>query len=324
MKKTIILLIIILFVFTSVQIAAQPQITQPYFNNWPITQQQPPKPTNDEIDQQQTIMNFAMPIGNSPLVPKNVTIAQSFIPTKKILTRVELLIGKNSTVTYPYHLALRENVTQPDIAKITIPPEQVVTENFSWAIFDFGSVPLTPGSTYFLVSYTTNIPDNYYAWGLSIGDTYPHGLAAASLDNGSTWDYDSSIDMCFITYGTNDSPPTIELINPKLGYFHFSGIPLIPTSLDLLADTASFGGFRLGPIEVNTTDDIDNTADLKVTVYLNDEEKGNASYNTQTDTYQWRWTGLALGVYTLKITVEDSGSNQNSVEAEVWNFCFIP
>ena len=121
-----------------------------------------------------------------------------------------------------------------------------------------------------------------------------------------------------------DQPPEIGVINPKEGYFHFSGIPLIPTQFDLIANTVSFGGFRMRPIIINATDDFTNRENLTVTVYINDVLQGEALYCCDWNLHEWFWTGLSLGNYKLKFTAEDLSGNTNSVEIDVWNFCFIP
>jgi len=121
-----------------------------------------------------------------------------------------------------------------------------------------------------------------------------------------------------------NQPPSVEFINPREGYFHFSGIPLLPTPLDLIADTMSLGGFRLRPVLINATDDFDNSEDLIVKVYLNGEEKGVASYCCNWKLHEWFWTGFSFGTYQLKVTAEDTSGNVGSVEMGVWNLCFLP
>jgi hypothetical protein len=119
-------------------------------------------------------------------------------------------------------------------------------------------------------------------------------------------------------------PPSIEILNPKDGYLHFSGIPVFPTYINILANTLSFGGFRLNPIIINATDDFDKSEDILVNVYLNGEYQGNASYCCDWRKHEWFWTGWALGTYNLNVTAEDSFGAINSTEMNVWNFCFIP
>jgi hypothetical protein len=127
------------------------------------------------------------------------------------------------------------------------------------------------------------------------------------------------------TVGVGNQPPIVEIINPKEGYFHFSGIPLFPTVLNLLADTASLGGFRLRPIQVNAMDDNDGSGELFVKLCIDDEDKGYGTWNTETKYYEWQWTGWALGTYRLRVKARDIwGAESNWATLEVWNFCFIP
>ncbi len=197
----------------------------------------------DEVDQSQTVMteNAAIPVGQVPLpeTPIYIQVAQSFIPTKEILTRIELYIGKNSTATYPYVLAVRTELTGEDILATTVDPEDVVTEDFGWVTFDFDEVMITTGQTYYIASYTENATDNFYAWGANNdSESYPNGCAWMSLDGGDTWSNESASaqpvnidtwfnpakcrsfkennvtwDMCFKTYGRDNDPPGIPIID---------------------------------------------------------------------------------------------------------------
>jgi desulfoferrodoxin (superoxide reductase-like protein) len=121
-----------------------------------------------------------------------------------------------------------------------------------------------------------------------------------------------------------DDPPLIEIKNPTKGYFHFSGIRLFPTYLDIIYDTMGFGGFRLQPVQVFTDDDIDTSEDLIVQIFIDDELLDTALYNTNTGYHELKWTGPRLGVFNLKATAEDTQGNIGSTEMDVWYFCFIP
>ena len=120
-----------------------------------------------------------------------------------------------------------------------------------------------------------------------------------------------------------DNPPVVQITNPTKGYFHFSGIRLLPAS-GIIGETLGFGGFRLKPVQVFTDDDKDDSKDLIVKIYIDEEELGTANYNSRTELHELKWTGPALGTFTLKATAEDSFGNTNSDEMEVWYFCFIP
>jgi len=123
---------------------------------------------------------------------------------------------------------------------------------------------------------------------------------------------------------SQDDPPIVEIKNPTQGYFHFSGIRLFATYLDVIADTMGFGGFRVRPVQVFTEDDIDASEDLTVNIYIDDELRDAAVYNPDNELHELQWTGPRLGVFTLKATAEDSQGNIGSDEMEVWYFCFIP
>ncbi len=200
------------------------------------------KPISDELDQYQEVMteNAAAPIGNVPIPenPISVQVAQSFIPTKDIITRVELFIGKNSTATQPLNISIRKELTEEDLTVISIDPSVVPTETYDWVEIDFDDVIITSGETYYVVALTENITENYYAWGANnISESYPYGCAWFSVDEGVNWTNQSTSsnikniesltyqgkllqfddiatwDMCFRSYGRNNNPPEIPTIN---------------------------------------------------------------------------------------------------------------
>ncbi len=121
-----------------------------------------------------------------------------------------------------------------------------------------------------------------------------------------------------------DNPPVVDIKNPTQGYFHFSGIRLFATYLDLIYDTMGFGGFRVRPVQVFTEDDVDNSEDLIVNIYIDDELRDTAVYNPDNGLHELKWTGPRLGVFRLKATAEDSQGNIGSDEMDVWYFCFVP
>jgi len=197
---------------------------------------------SDELDQFQTEMteNTLIPIGQVPMpdTPVNVQAAQSFIPTKEILTRVSLFIGKNSTATYPLIVSVREVLTEEDLTTISIDPTQVPTAVFDWVEIDFDNISVTTGQTYYIVALTENITENYYAWGANNdSESYVNGCIWYSVDDGNTWgnesastnptnfedfiipngqpNFDDPItwDACFRTYGRDNHPPSASTID---------------------------------------------------------------------------------------------------------------
>jgi hypothetical protein len=118
--------------------------------------------------------------------------------------------------------------------------------------------------------------------------------------------------------------PEITLVNPEIGYFHFSGIKLFQTRLDVVGDTMGFGGFRVRPVQAEIDDDVDPVENLTVTLYVDGEEERVMEYNAETEYFEGQWIGIGLGISTMNITAEDSSGNIASEEWDIWYFCFVP
>ena len=184
----------------------------------------------DELDQSQTVYvnGTIVPVGRISIFENVFTlmIAQSFIPTKEVLTRVELYVGKNVTASYPLVVGIRDNLTKRNLVETELGPDHF-TGNLTWIEFNFEDLWVNPGQTYFIVAATKNATDNYYGWAASNhSDAYPNGVAYWSIDNGSSWQGSVSaaqpqttaaygmqsrgtdngtFDMCFKTYGFRET-----------------------------------------------------------------------------------------------------------------------
>jgi len=238
----------------------------------------------DELDQEQPDQTegYGIPVGAihipEPPISVCVQVAQSFIPTKEILTRVELLVGKNLTASHPYVLAIREELTEENIVETSLNPEEFVIENYTWLEFDFEDIGVTVGRTYYVVCYTENVTDNWYAWAANNdSESYPYGCAWVSLDDGDTWTNDSvpasngeswtpgngvaplnnggnESDMCFKTYGLEEvAELDIEITSAGIGF----GVVITnigdAIALELEWTITARGGI-LGLIDRNVTD----------------------------------------------------------------------
>ena len=141
----------------------------------------------------------------------NLSVAQSFKPQKEVLTRVQFLMGRNITTTYPCILAIRDNLTKEDLTSVAVNPAQFPVmdpghmENLTWVTFDFKDMWVTLNQTYYIVVYTTNITDNFYYVSGNGTNIYLNGTVYLSTDNGGTMEEFQDADGCFKTYGLRET-----------------------------------------------------------------------------------------------------------------------
>jgi hypothetical protein len=149
----------------------------------------------DELDQQQTQATY-----NNMLFSK-LWGGQSFIPTKPVLTRVEIYIGKAGRPSSPLTLSVRSSINGANLVTVTKPASEISTTS-SWVNFDFSDLSVTPGDTYYLVLKTANgNSKNCYYWRYSSNNLYMFGMQWNSIDRGITWTQSTSYDFCFKIYG---------------------------------------------------------------------------------------------------------------------------
>jgi hypothetical protein len=174
----------------------------------------------DELDQYQIDMDGFGYIGREPDRPYDYYIvAQKFKPTKNVLTRVELLLKKDVTTTYNLTVTIKENKTGPVLKSISKSPESIPTEDFSWVEFDFDDINVTSGNFYYIICSTIDSSDNRYVWAAKTGDVYPNGSIYWSQD-GEEWYYDTGLDASFKTYGIDNEPPALPVIDgPTTGTY---------------------------------------------------------------------------------------------------------
>jgi len=176
----------------------------------------------DEIDQSMTAFDGVMPLGRTNIFGyyANLSVAQSFIPQKEILTRLQFLMARNSTTLYPCYLAVRDNLIGENLTIITVEPNKFpivngtpTQEEMTWVEFDFKDITITPGHTYYLALYTANITENYY-WIAGNGtNVYQNGTVFLSTDDGKTWFEFTNADCCFKTFGINNEAPETPAID---------------------------------------------------------------------------------------------------------------
>lgn len=130
-----------------------------------------------------------------------IMFAQSFVPSLKTLTKIELKLSMANFPDDYLHISIRNNLYGNDlviIATYDIPLQK------DWIEFDFNDVQVTPGNTYFIVCSSKTLP----GWGVYVWyhsnygtDPYPSGKAFGyGLDGHKYWE-ELNYDLCFKTYG---------------------------------------------------------------------------------------------------------------------------
>ncbi|MBU0498074.1 MAG: hypothetical protein KKC68_09345 [Candidatus Thermoplasmatota archaeon] len=301
----------------------------------------------DDLDQFQDVYeedNF-LPVGAPKLIEGvqiNFSAAQSFIPEKEFLSRVELLLARNDSTTYPLQVMIRDDLYGPVLTAAEIPATVVPVEAFDWISINFPDLPVVVGQTYYIMGATANISDNYYGWaGNTDGFSYLWGCAWMSIDDGKTWgnsstdlssgsygmtsrymnmqplgmfpDYgcvndiqlmqNGTWDMCFRTYGFNEGP-LVEITKPALGIY------LANEWLCYFAEPVIIGVIR---IEV---DALDHSGIQQVQFYIDEMLVQNSS----TAPFQYLWSQRVFFKHFIKVVVEDTIGMTTTVELEVWKF----
>jgi len=163
----------------------------------------------DQLDQyQETYTNLVAPIY------VECRVAQSFIPTYPILTRVELLFNIWNNIDYELKVSISQglNFNNDDLINITIIPD-IIEDTIEWVEIDFPDINVTPGERYFIVCRCDEgrlEPPFFYGWMYNDEyDSYLNGdLWHSLLDNGYIWYRDKrDVDTCFRTYGIPNEPP---------------------------------------------------------------------------------------------------------------------
>ena len=302
---------------------------------------------NDELDQYQTdyVENIFLPIGRLPDYfdpPIYSYVAQSFIPKKEILSKVALFVGRNNTTTHPLVIAIRDDLSADNLVSISINASEFIIQDFTWIEFNFDDLPVTINETYYIITYTDNITENYYIWGANNNfESYIDGCAWISPD-GKNWVNESVLegkysiklnpkycrkqllnngnsksikystsplndnltwDMCFMTYGRNE-PPKVYIIKPK------NALYIANEELFEFFEPVIFGIIKI------IVDATDHSGIDVVEFFINDIYVGNARQSP----YTWIWSDRAFFKHFLKIVATDTFGLTTETEIEVWKF----
>ncbi len=155
---------------------------------------------DDELDQYQEKKQTNVICGSG----YDFEYAQSFKPTKNILTRVQIYTDTSAYSGYPnkMKLTIRKELNGNNIVRVI---EKIFKE--TWLEFDFPDLQVIPEDTYYILWSDRG---GNIAWKMSeYGDAYPRGIAKRKVDADKWWNLDG--DFCFRTYGRNgtdgNNPP---------------------------------------------------------------------------------------------------------------------
>jgi len=265
---------------------------------------------NDELDQYQTEIseNLTVPIGQIRINESSVIslqAAQSFIPTKEIITRVEILIIKNATATYPLVVSIRKELKEEDLTYVNIDPEQVSSEQYNWIDANFNDTRLTPGQTYYIVVITENTTENYYGWrGNNTPESYPLGCFWYSIDDGNTWDNRSSSNqnnMAEWVY-QNNKPRFDEYITWDMCFKTYGRQNLAPSAPSIVGETKG----KTGTDYLYTFNAVDpDIDDVKYIIDWGDENSDTTGFHPSGIDVKLSHSWSEKGTYIVKVKAED-------------------
>ena len=158
---------------------------------------------NDYLDQEQKYCcGYADPIyDDKPL-------SQSFIPSYKVITRVELMIVKRYNPD-GFTVSVRSDIDGEDLTSVYLSADEIA-EDMSWKNFDFQDLDVIPGETYYTVCTSEKTEDNnMYFWYFGIYDSYVDGCAWVFNNDWSILTFGGfpDIDLGFKTFGLDTNLP---------------------------------------------------------------------------------------------------------------------
>jgi len=222
----------------------------------------------DEIDQSQEIYNETVMFGN---VTGEISaiIAQSFRPQREILTRVQVLMGRNILTQQPCKLTIRKELDGEDLATASVDSENIPIlqdeydfDSLEWINFNFADLTVTIDETYFFILFTQGEIFNFYDAALSDISTYNKGcFYSATIEFGlePIWSAIEVYDLCFKTFGTDSYESEVEISD-------ITGIQGLTVTLknvgganatDVIVDINITGGI-LGLVDIKETHTIEN------------------------------------------------------------------
>ena len=154
----------------------------------------------------------------------NIWLAQGFVPSLNILSKVQLMMFKHGSPSdnIEVTVSIRDTLYGIDIISTTIYGRKITGEG-AWIEFDFPDIGITPNKIHYIVCRASGgDQENCYVWYIGINNPYEFGQGWWSSKSGSSWDLLDEPgyplpDFCFKTYGKDKPPGKPIIIGPTYG-----------------------------------------------------------------------------------------------------------
>lgn len=160
----------------------------------------------DMLDQQQPVAS-----GFSWGVSDDRILAQSFIPTLNVLTRVQIRmfrLGDPDSIK----ISIRSNLSGQDLTSARVNAE-LIPSSTNWITFDVSDIAINPGQPYYIIWEPSGSIFNTttFYWDLADKNPYEPGEAWTYWKTWENLDISTieDPDFCFKTYGIINDPPSI-------------------------------------------------------------------------------------------------------------------
>lgn len=156
--------------------------------------------------------------------------AQSFKPTTKTLTKIQLYINRIGDITSDFEISIKDSFTGQSLTNCSVSSTEIPLTNPEWIEFNFIDINVTVDQTYYIVCQTeTGNEYNSYNWYEASGNPYERGIKYYSDDSGESWQQRPDYDFCFKTYGQK-AELDIPYIKGGFGWNIYYGIENIGTT----------------------------------------------------------------------------------------------
>lgn len=171
------------------------------------------------IDQEQTYT-----FGRGQGVSGNGLLAQSFVPTLDIISKVQLLMFKSQDSHPDYiTISIRDDLNGDDLTSASIIADNVTGNNIQkWIEFDFEDISINSGEVYYIIwrQYGGGGSDYVY-WNYGPNNPYEQGDAWMKINGWNMFNPpdQNNPDFCFKTYNVieNNPPETPTISGPSSG-----------------------------------------------------------------------------------------------------------